>query len=261
MNKFTIHKIIDGKSGKIVDWVTEEVPLTIIVNGQELATLLCSPVSLRELTVGFLYSSGLIKDIDEITGIRVDEKYWQATVTIVNGIDFGKKLLDKRLYTSGCGRGIIFYNSLDKLRKLKLTVRSTVSWKKLLEFMDQFQHSSVEFQKTGGVHSAALCGKDGIIARQDDIGRHNAVDKIIGEALINKLDFSLAMLLLSGRISSEIFYKINKCGIPIVASVSAPTDQAVKLARKLKVTLIGFARGKRLNVYSVPERIIMKGKK
>src|SRR3989339_655882 len=215
MNKFTIHKISDGKKEKVIDWITEEVPLTINVNGHELATLLCSPTSLRELAVGFLFSSGLIKSLTNIT--TVDE------------LDFGEKLLFKRMYTSGCGRGILFYNSLDKLRQIKLTLKKGVYWKRVLELMAQFQQSSAEFKKTGGVHSAALCGREKIIARQDDIGRHNAVDKIIGEALLKKLDLSSAMLLLSGRISSEIFYKLNKCGIPIIASVSAPTDQAVKL--------------------------------
>ncbi|OGC11195.1 formate dehydrogenase family accessory protein FdhD [candidate division WOR-1 bacterium RIFOXYA12_FULL_52_29] len=260
MNKFTIHKISDGKKEKVIDWITEEVPLTINVNGHELATLLCSPTSLRELAVGFLFSSGLIKSLKDITAVRIDEKHWQANITTVDELDFGEKLLFKRMYTSGCGRGILFYNSLDKLRQIKLTLKKGVYWKRVLELMAQFQQSSAEFKKTGGVHSAALCGREKIIARQDDIGRHNAVDKIIGEALLKKLDLSSAMLLLSGRISSEIFYKLNKCGIPIIASVSAPTDQAVKLARKLNVTLIGFARGKRFNVYSSLDRIIMKGK-
>ncbi len=112
------------------------------------------------------------------------------------------------------------------------------------------------YSKTGGVHSAALASENEIFIFKEDIGRHNAIDKVIGEGLKKECVFESKIMISSGRISSEVLFKVQKARIPLLVSQSAPTNQAVKLARDMEITLVGFARGNRMNVYSKEERII-----
>ncbi len=121
--------------------------------------------------------------------------------------------------------------------------------------MTDFQKESKIYLQTGGVHSAALADNAGILIFKEDIGRHNAIDKVIGQGLREKVDFSNKIMITSGRISSEVLLKTQKCRIPLIVSKSAPTNQAVKLAKDMGITLIGFARGARMNVYSEEARI------
>jgi FdhD protein len=172
-----------------------------------------------------------------------------------NGKSISEELFFKRIYTSGCGKGILYHNPVDLIQKIKLPLNFTISPEKILALMKKFQKSSLEFKKTGGVHSAALCNEKEILIFKDDIGRHNAVDKVIGEGIISEIDFTDKIILTSGRISSEILLKTNRCKIQIVASFSAPTDQSVRIARELNITLAGFVRGNRMNIYSGEERI------
>ena len=122
--------------------------------------------------------------------------------------------------------------------------------------MHDFQGSSPEFQDTGGVHSAALADGSRILHVREDIGRHNAVDKLIGAAIIKGMSLQDKIVLSSGRISSDIVLKIRKTAISTIVSRSAPTNQAVNHARAADITLVGFARGKRMNVYSGERRIV-----
>jgi FdhD protein len=119
----------------------------------------------------------------------------------------------------------------------------------------EFQRKSVLFRETGGVHSAALANGEAIRIFMADIGRHNAIDKVIGKALLSGLNLADLVMLTSGRISSEIVLKVAHCGTPILVSRSAPTDRAVEMAKQVNLTVIGFARGSRMNIYSGEERI------
>ncbi len=162
----------------------------------------------------------------------------------------------KRLYTSGCGKGTIFYNMVDILHRHRIDSSLKISSKSILKLMQEFQQKSNLFMETGAVHSAALSDGRNILVFKEDIGRHNAIDKIIGRTLEEGIDFRDKIILTSGRISSEILLKIQKCIVPLIISRSAPTDQAVKLACELNITIIGFARGNRMNIYSAPERVL-----
>ncbi len=122
--------------------------------------------------------------------------------------------------------------------------------------MLMFQKRSEGYLSTGGTHSAALAEGRSILVFKEDIGRHNAIDKVIGSRLADKEDFGNKIMITSGRISSEVLLKIQKCSIPLIVSRSAPTNQAVKLAKDMDITLVGFARGSRMNVYNGQERII-----
>ncbi|MFH1848328.1 MAG: formate dehydrogenase accessory sulfurtransferase FdhD [Candidatus Omnitrophota bacterium] len=244
----------DGKRN-IKDIVTEEAPLTIYLGGKELLTLLCSPDSLKELSIGFLYSSGIIKSMADIKDIAIDDKNWVSHVEL-SGSDDSSELIFKRLFTSGCGRGTLFYNALDLAHKKIIKSDITVLSDRITALMNTFQDKSVLFKETGGVHSAALSDGERILAFKEDIGRHNAVDKIIGDAVMKGLDMINMIVLTSGRISSEIVHKVAKMRSPVLISRSAPTDQAVRAAREIQLTLIGFARGSRMNVYTGEERIV-----
>ncbi len=234
--------------------VTEEVPLTLHLNGKELLTLLCSPNNLKQLCLGFLYSSGLIKSMDDVENIIIDTENYSSDIKLKDK-QLDPQLLFKRLYTSGCGRGAVFYNVLDLVQKTKIKSRIKFSANRIITLMSTFQKRSLTFRETGGVHSAALSDGKDILIFQEDIGRHNALDKVIGEALLKGVQMQELIVLSSGRISTEIVSKTAKMKVACLISRSAPTDQAIKLARELNLTLIGFVRGKRMNVYSGTERI------
>ena len=235
--------------------VTEEVPLTLHLNGKELLTLLCSPNNLKQLCLGFLYSSGLIKSMDDVENIIIDTENYSSDIKLKDK-QLDPQLLFKRLYTSGCGRGTVFYNLSDLVQKTKIKSRIKFSANKIITLMGTFQKHSLAFKETGGVHSAALSDGKDILIFQEDIGRHNALDKVIGEALIRGVNMKDLVILTSGRISSEIISKVEKTRAVFLISRSAPTNQAIKLAKELNLTLIGFARGRRMNVYAADERVI-----
>ena len=247
---------IDGRGRKkIKDVVAGEEPLTINLDGRELVTLLCSPSDIKELSIGFLYSSGIIKSVEDIKNIVIDRHNRTSYIKLKKKFNDGG-ILFKRMYSSGCGRGVIFYNQMDKIPRKKFKSDFKISAEKIMKLMKLFEIMSSAFRKTGGVHSAGFSGGEKIPVFKEDIGRHNAIDKIIGEALIKKMDFKNMIMLTSGRISSEIMFKIEKTGTAVIVSRGAPTDQAVKLARKRNLTLAGFVRGGRMNVYSAESRII-----
>ena len=235
--------------------IAGEIPLTIYANDKEVVTLLASPNDLKELAVGFLFTSGLIMNLQEVESITADSQNWTVYLRLKNG-DIDERLLFKRMFTSGCGAGTLFYKTADlayrKIRRRGITIDRN----KIFRLMKEFQRSSPGFKQTGGIHSAALADREGILAVKEDIGRHNAVDKIMGWALMDNIDLKDKIILSSGRVSSEVLLKVQKTPISIIVSQSAPTDQAVKHAKDSSITLVGFVRGQRMNVYSKRERII-----
>lgn len=255
MEEIKVIKINNGIKENINEIVAEEVPFTINIGKTEIVTLLCSPINLDDLTRGFLFTTGLIKDVKDIKKIKIDEERWTADVNLTISIK-EKQMVFKRLYTSGCGRGVLFYNVLDMLHRTKIKSDFKISSFNISKFMQEFQKKSEIFLKTGCVHSAAVANSKEILIFREDIGRHNAVDKVIGNALSKGISFENKILLSTGRISSEIIFKVQKCKIPVIVSKSAPTNQAIKLAKDLNITLICFARGNRINVYVNEERII-----
>ena len=248
----------EGKSS-IEGVVVREFALTIILNNQELVTLLCSPTNLKYLTVGFLFSEGLLNRKDEVKKIVVDDRRGVVRVEAEGAGDLDRDVLFKRLITSGCGRGASFYSAADVQNQAKVESRLEVAAHDVLTLVSDFQHRSLVYKETGGVHSAALCDTRDILIFSEDIGRHNAVDKIFGECLLKDITTDNRLIITSGRVSSEILLKVAKRSIPVLVSKSAPADLGVKLATDLGVTLVGFARGKRMNVYAHGWRIVADG--
>ena len=248
----------EGKS-RADDVVVMEFPLTIVLNNQELVTLLCSPKNLDYLAVGFLSSEGLLKSKDEIKKITVDDRRGIVRVETEAENKQAGETVFKRLITSGCGRGTSFYSAADVEGQVKVESQTKISALDVFELVAEFQHRSQIFKTTGGVHSAALCDTKSILIFSEDIGRHNAIDKIFGECILKDIPTGDRILVTSGRVSSEILLKAAKRNIPLLISKSAPTDLGVKLANDLGVTLIGFVRGKRMNVYANDWRVVSHG--
>ncbi len=175
------------------------------------------------------------------------------------GRELARDVLFKRLITSGCGRGVSFY-SANEATGQKVESQVEMSTHEVLSLVSDFQHRSQVYRATGGVHSAALCNTKNILVFKEDIGRHNAIDKVFGECILKDIPTDEQVVITSGRISSEILLKVAKRNIPIIISKSAPTDLGVKLANDLGVTLLGFVRGKRINAYTNDWRIVRDGK-
>jgi len=256
--KITILRLTEETRNSVEDVVATEFPLTIILNNQELVTLLCSPVNLKYLAVGFLFSEGLLKSKDEINKIIVDERRGVVRVEAEESHELARDALFKRLITSGCGRGTSFYSATDTAAQ-KVESRVKISAHDVFNLVGEFQHRSRTYRATGGVHSAALCDTKNILLFSEDIGRHNAVDKIFGECILKDIPTDRGIVITSGRISSEILLKVARRNIPILISRSAPTSLGSRLAADLGITLIGFVRGKRMNAYSNDWRIVTVG--
>lgn len=246
----------NGTAEIVEDTIVKEYALTIMLDGEEFITILCTPSSLEYLTIGFLLSESIIKSKANITKLRLDEKKGIVEVFTEGAGLIARKLHGRRTMTTGCGKGSTFYNAVDSLSCKKLEVDLQLDAEQILELMKDFNKRSELFLSTGGVHSVALAGGGGILLFHEDVGRHNAMDKVIGEAAHKDIQLSDKLVLTSGRVSSEILIKAAKAGIPMIVSRSAPTDLAVRLSEQLGITVIGFARGRRMNIYSNPGRIM-----
>jgi FdhD protein len=257
--KVNILRLAEDSVSEIEDTVVREFPLTIILNDQELVTMLCSPANQKELAVGFLYSEGLIETREEIKNVILHEGTGVIRVETEGGDELAREVLFSRLITSGCGRGASFYNATDVTGK-KVESLLKVSVSEILALTRDFQHRSETYRATGGVHSAALCDTKNVLVFSEDIGRHNAMDKVFGECLLKDIATDDRLVITSGRISSEILLKVARRSIPVLVSKSAPTNLGVKMANELGVTLVGFVRGKRANVYTNTWRITRDGK-
>ena len=250
-----IMRISGEKKGFVEDGIIRESPLTIYVNNREILTMLCTPADLEYMTVGFLWAEGMIQTRDDITKIVVSKEKGMVWVEIKEEKPFIEEMMFKRLVTSGCAKGATFYNPLDAALSSPVQSDLKVLPQEIFSLALRLQKESKLFQMTGGVHGAALCDREKFLFFSEDIGRHNAVDKVFGYCFLNGIDPKDKILVSSGRLSSEIVLKASKREVPIVVSQAAPTDLSVRLSEKLGITLIGFVRSKRMNIYTHESRI------
>lgn len=253
-----ILKLQAGSKQMIQDEVIIEHPFTIFLNQEELVTILCTPDLLKELTVGFLFSENYIEGLDEIQNLEIG----QVSKTINVSIKEKNRLLrdkyrGRRTITSACGKNTSFYNIVDSKSSSKISKTMDIASINILHLMREFNSLSVLFKETGGVHSCALCSIENILFYAEDIGRHNALDKVLGSGHLEGIDFEDKIVLTTGRISSEMLIKAAKRKIPIIVSRSAPTSLAIDLAKELGITLIGFVRGDKMNIYNNFSSIIL----
>lgn len=251
----TIIKAIDGVFREAEDFVASETAVALLVNGEHLVSLLASPTELDCLGIGFLISEGLIQHRKDLVAVEVNEQNASVSVTLAALPANWQQLFHTKTLTSGCGKGITFSDA-SRLRSLPMVHGGlTITPGKIMALLSRFNRASALFKETGGVHSAAFADQEEILLFSEDIGRHNAVDKVIGKAFLGQVPLGDKILLSSGRISGEIMTKMIANRIPILISRSAPTCMSVTQAEDHGITLIGFARANRLNIYSHPQRV------
>jgi len=255
----------DGRVQRKEDYLAVEEPLEIRIGDQPLSVTMRTPGDDVELAAGFLFTEGLIQRREQIVSLesnRESDEPSRGNVVRVRiapecAIDAEKM---QRHFFAASSCGICGKASIDSVRSRTLQPPNPafrVNPETLLVLPDLLRGSQAVFGRTGGLHAAALvAAKGNLIVVREDIGRHNAVDKVIGWALReDRLPLSDSLLLVSGRGGFEIVQKAIVAGLPVVASVSAPSSLAVKLARELRLTLVGFLRGRRFVIYAGDERI------
>ncbi|MFC5470148.1 formate dehydrogenase accessory sulfurtransferase FdhD [Cohnella suwonensis] len=247
-----------GAVRRIEDDVATEWPVTILLNGEEFATLVCSPGDVEDLAIGYMASEGVLADIAALEDISYDDRTGTVYAD-VRGVDsWMKESGSKRVLTSCCGKsrqGFVFYADMRTAREVA-SRDIGLTYESCLRMMNAMESNSGLFKATGGVHNAALFHADGtLLLARTDIGRHNAIDKLYGYCLRNGVPMSDKVLAFSGRVSSEVLLKAAKMRCEALLSKSAATDLAIGLAEDLGITIVGFIRGGAMNVYSHPERM------
>ncbi|MFO8020478.1 MAG: formate dehydrogenase accessory sulfurtransferase FdhD [Promethearchaeia archaeon] len=267
--KVKITQIKKNQKCEKSDTVLIEKPINLYLNQEHLVSIICLPESIKELTVGFLYSIGLIDDVTEIKNIKVkDDKIYNVFVDLTNDVAISDQNQEiqsvGRVIETTCGitspwREIIKKTLSGKKEELG-KYQSNIKSETIFESLKQLQTDTTLFRETGGCHGAALFDYEGnLLSLKEDIGRHNAIDKVLGSHLLTtkKSDFNHLFLASTGRLTGDSVLKAIRAGFEIMASLSAAIDSGIKLAYNYNLTLIGFARGSRMNIYTHPDRIII----
>ncbi len=226
-------------------YVPIEMELTIHLNQHPLVKILCTADKLDYLVVGYLYAEGIVSDIGDIASMRVSEEESLADVKLTNP-DYELPTLR----TLGCSGSTVF-----KTQALRVDSDLVATPTEVLSLMKQLQENMDLYQLSGGVHTSALSDNRNLLVVAEDIGRHNTLNKVQGECLLREISTTDRLLLITGRISSEMLLKAAKMRVPIVVSRRAPTKNAILLARDLGIALVGQVRDKQLNVFTHPERL------
>lgn len=232
--------------------VIQEVNLSVYVDGNPLANIACAGIHLKELAIGFLRSEKIISDNKDIEKLEFNQHNNRVNITLKKKNNF-KKTFIKNISSSGA-RG---KTNLTLLKPLRSTGDFQIKTGLVLKLMDKLLDGSVVHNQTGGTHCSALVTGNKIIVLREDIGRHNTIDMLGGYALLKKVHLHKSIILTTGRISSEIVYKIWNMSIPVIISHSAATADAVRLSRKANISLIGYVRHGKMNIYSHERRVII----
>ena len=250
MSKSEVHVIrtyIDGRFENLDDSVALDMPICLFVNDEYFRTLMASPNMLKELALGHLLSEGVISSLSDVKTLSV--KNYRIKVLLNHEIDINNLLLGKsRLLTTACGVNSKIADA--ELDRIKLNYNERLDPKDVASIIKEMNSRGKIFRETGGTHSALLFQIDsGVLAFSEDVGRHNAVDKVIGAGLLSNSRLEKCVLASSGRISGEIVLKAARAGIAHICSVSAPLYSGVKTSCSTGVELVGFVRGSRMNRY------------
>lgn len=258
--------------------VIAETPWVLYVDGQELLTLMCSPVRLHALALGFLQSESIIDTIADVWQLKVhldehrvhlffpaaglDEELTMPTCEEAIG-SIAVQLRrpaparpQRRVLTSGCGGGITFDDLAGERPPLVSDLRVTAQ--QISGLMRELNYQAKLYRASRGVHTSALSDGETLLVLAEDVGRHNTLDKIRGECMLTSIPTRDRLLLTSGRISSEMITKARKMEVPVVVSRTSPTAMSVRLAREWNITLIGYARAPGFRVYAGQERVVFE---
>lgn len=221
----------------------EEYPITLIVNDFEVAVFQLTKHDLEDWVYGYLFSEGMIEKSKDIEKVLINEDVGSIHVTLAD-FDTEKMFSKKKHYTAGCGRGVTFFSMTDVKTFNKVETGKTYLLSYLLKKRSEFAKNSPLYLESGGMHGACIVDDKGEMTIREDIGRHNAVDKVIGYAVRNELDPSSLLLLTTGRISYEMLSKAAKYGFAVIGSRTAATKQAIQLAKYLNIEVVGYLRGR-----------------
>ncbi len=240
-----------------VDHVAREEPLQITVDGTPVAVVMRTPGDDEDLVRGFLITEGIVDNLNYVSRIDLEQKQNHAYVFLTDDAVLDHERLSRNLYSaSSCG--ICGKASIDSIRQSYPPVEDgfLIHEYVLLGLPDALRSAQQVFSSTGGLHAASLMNATGqVLVVREDVGRHNAIDKVIGSGSVDGIDFSNTLLQLSGRVSFEVMQKALAVGIPMVSAISAPTSLAVDFARESNQTLVGFLRPPSYNVYAGEQRV------
>jgi FdhD protein len=253
-------EVVAYKDGRLAPGrlqVIRELPLTLLLGDKEIVTLLYNGADPEELAAGFFFSEGFFDRAEDVHRIAFDLQSNSCRVEPSAPMEFFEDLWGKRLITSGCGKGGIFYHVMDSIASGRLAISSTmeIAAQQIGALANEVFKPSELARATHGVHAAALCDPRGVVLFREDIGRHNALDKIAGRCLLDRVDRSDKLLFTTGRLSSEVIIKAGRLGCPIVASRSSATSLALELALKIGITVVGGARSGSFHIYTGAGRI------
>ncbi len=245
---------IDQDGNNTTISVVNEQPLTLYLNSQEILTMMTIGDYPDLLAVGYLLNQHMLLDDDEITAIEHDEDIQTIVVRTKRKTDYEEKL-KKKTQTSGCAQGTVFGDIMDEFDNIKLDRNAPVKTSWLYQLQKKINTTPSMYLKAGAIHGCVLCQGDVPLIYVEDVGRHNAVDKIAGYMFLNNIGASDKMFYTTGRLTSEMVIKTAKMGIPVLLSRSGFTAWGVDLARQVGMTLIGRLRGKRFIILAGQERV------
>ncbi|MDL2310637.1 formate dehydrogenase accessory sulfurtransferase FdhD [Peptostreptococcaceae bacterium OttesenSCG-928-C18] len=258
-DKYLNYEVKTYKNGELnnrEEFIVEEKAYAIFINDEEFSSIVCSPFDLEEMAVGFLWSEGILRDRNRLKDIFVLESENKILVDIEN---FNKESETKyfmKSFNSCCGRArTSFYYANDAVLCKKNESDKYIYANEVPKQIELLEEKTELFNKTGGVHCAALIDDNKVICFMEDIGRHNTLDKISGYCFLNDISMKDKTIAFTGRLSSEIVLKVCKMQVPIIISRSAPTNLGIEIAKDMGIALCGFTRNNRYHIYSNDFRI------
>lgn len=234
-----------------------EVPLTIFLNGREVVTLLCTARFPKHLAVGFLKSDALITSLDQLESVDIKDEGARITADVRVRHDpwaGGREI--HRSITSGCGKGTNFDRNVATISRRRVENDLRVTPAQILGLAGELKQRSTLYGRTRGCHNSSLCTPGEMLIFREDIGRHNAIDMIVGQCFLEGIDTGDKMIVSTGRVASEILLKTVRIGVSVLASTAVATSFSVELARKIGLTLIGNIKADSFWVYNDPGRIV-----
>jgi len=233
-----------------------ESPVTLFVNDKQIVTLMSIPHELSFLAVGFLFSEGWVTDRDEIVGVQEERDTGVVRVRLKTLPPLAERFWEKRIIGSGCGKATSFYHVLDAMQCKPVSSEYQVSISDAISWMKETLREAPLYRRTRGTHAVSLYGEPGKILFEQDIGRHNALDRVLGKCLLQDIRAEQTALLTTGRLSSEMIVKAARLGVPILVSRSSITSLAVSLADRLNMTLLGRMQAGSMSLYTHTHRIL-----
>ncbi len=246
---------IDHEGNAIETAVVNERPLTLFLNSREIVTMMTIGDHPDLLAVGYLLNQNMLQPDDEITAIEYVEDIETVVVRTARETDYEEKL-KKKIRTSGCAQGTIFGDIMEDFDKVQLAPEAKLRTSWIYALSKKINQSPSLYLKAGAIHGCVLCEEDRPLVYMEDVGRHNAVDKIAGYMFLNKIKPDDKLFYTTGRLTSEMVIKTVKMGIPVLISRSGFTAWGVDLARQANLTLVGRAKGKRFIALAGTERLI-----